>query len=89
MSPQISSINGLAVLYIRPGLTKTALSPMTESPSFSHKYKATVSVADLACDNWSAFSWPSGDPYVQSGVFMVPRVASSELCVPVKCRGAG
>ena len=37
----------------------------------------------------AAFSWPSGDPYEQSGVFMVPWAASSELCVPVKSHGAG
>ena len=40
-----------------------------------------ISVSDLACDNWSAaFSWPSSNPYEQSGSFMA---ASSELCVPV------
>ena len=32
----------------------------------------------------AAFSWPSGDLYKQSGVFMAPWVASSELCVLVK-----
>ena len=37
----------------------------------------------------AAFSWPSGDPYEQSGVFMAPREASGELCVLVKSRGAG
>ena len=37
----------------------------------------------------AAYSWPSGDPYEQSGVFMVPWEASSELCVLVKSRGAG
>ena len=37
----------------------------------------------------AAFSWPSGDPYEQSGVFMVPWEASGELCALVKSRGAG
>ena len=36
-----------------------------------------------------ASSWPSGDPYEQSGVVMVPWEASSELCVLIKSRGAG
>jgi len=36
----------------------------------------------------AAYSWPSGDPYEQSGVFMVPWEASSELCVFVKSHGA-
>ena len=35
----------------------------------------------------AAFSWPFGDPYEQSGVFVAPCIwaASSQLCVPVKC----
>ena len=37
----------------------------------------------------AAFSWPSGDLYEQSGVFMAAWVVSSELCVPVKSCGAG
>ena len=37
----------------------------------------------------AAYFWPSGDPYDQSGVFMVPWEASSELCVLVKSCGAG
>ena len=37
----------------------------------------------------AAYSWPSGDPYEQSGVFMVPWEASGELCVLVKSCGAG
>jgi len=37
----------------------------------------------------AAYSWLSGDPYKQSGVFMVPWEASSELCVLVKSRSAG
>ena len=37
----------------------------------------------------AAFSWPSGDPYEQSGVFMAPWEASGELCGLVKSRGAG
>ena len=37
----------------------------------------------------AAYSWPFGDPYGQSGVFMVPWEASGELCVLVKSRGAG
>ena len=37
----------------------------------------------------AAYSWPSGDPYKQFGVFMAPWEASSELCVLVKSRGAG
>ena len=36
----------------------------------------------------AAFSWPSDDPYKQTGVFMAPWVASSELCVPFKSHGA-
>ena len=37
----------------------------------------------------AAYSWPSGDSYEQSEVFMAPWEASSELCVLVKSRGAG
>ena len=37
----------------------------------------------------AAYSWPSGDPYEQSGVFMAPWEASGELCVLVKSRVAG
>ena len=37
----------------------------------------------------AAYSWPSGDPYEQSGVFMAPWEASSEMCVLIKSRGAG
>ena len=37
----------------------------------------------------AAYSWPAGNPYEQSRVFMVPWEASSELCVLVKSRGAG
>ena len=37
----------------------------------------------------AAYSWPSGDPYKQSRVFMAPWEANSELCVLVKSRGAG
>ena len=37
----------------------------------------------------AAYSWPSGDSYEQSGVFMAPWEASSELCALVKSRGAG
>ena len=37
----------------------------------------------------AAYSWPSGDPFEQSGVFMVPWQASNELCVLFKSRGAG
>ena len=48
------------------------------------------------CQTWpvitgllAAYSWPSGNPYEQSGVFMAPWEASGELCVLVKSRGAG
>ena len=44
-------------------------------------------IADLLL--LAAYSWPSGNPYEQSGVFMAPWEASSELCVLVKSRGAG
>ena len=37
----------------------------------------------------AAYSWPSGDSYKQSGVFMAPWEASNELCALVKSRGAG
>ena len=39
----------------------------------------------------AAFSWPSENPYKQSGGinFMAPWVTSSELCVPFKARDAG
>ena len=37
----------------------------------------------------AAFSWPSGDPYKQSGEFMAPWETSDELCVLVKSGGAG
>jgi len=36
----------------------------------------------------AAYSWPSDDPYQQSGVFMALWEASGELCVLVKSRGA-
>ena len=35
-----------------------------------------------------AYSWPSGDLYEQSGVFMAQWEASGELCALVKSRGA-
>ena len=37
----------------------------------------------------AAYSWPSGNLYEQSGIFMAPWEASGELCVLVKSRGAG
>ena len=37
----------------------------------------------------AAYSWPSGDPNEQSGVFMAPWEASDELCVLVKSHDAG
>ena len=37
----------------------------------------------------AACSWPSGDPYEQSGVFIAPWEVSSELCGLVKSHGAG
>jgi len=55
----------------------------------------TYALLDLACGNWSAsascFSQPSisTELYEQPGALMVPWKASSELCVPVKSRGAG
>ena len=69
---------------------------MTGSPIFSqklHEYNIR-----FQCQTYpvvpvllllAAFSLPSGDLYEQSGVFMVPWVASSELSVPVKSHGAG
>ena len=75
---------------------KRVLLPMTGNPNFSHKYKECT--IRFQCQTWpvitglfllAAYSWPSDDPYEQSGVFMVPWEASSELCVLVKPRGAG
>ena len=50
-------------------------------------------MSDIACITGlfllDAFSRPPGEPCKQSGVFMVPWKAISELCVPVTSPGAG
>ena len=67
---------------------KRGLLPMTGSPIFSHKNECTIR---FQCHTWpvitdllllAAYSWPpSSDLYEQSGVFMAPWEASSELWV--------
>ena len=39
------------------------------------------------CLMLAAIFWPFSDPYEQSGIFLVPWAASSELCMPVKSCG--
>ena len=65
----------------------------------THTQSYVSALARFQCQIWplitdlflllAAFYWPAGDPYKQSGIFMVPWVAISELCLSVKYRGAG
>jgi len=77
---------------------KRVLLPMTGNPIFHTNAKLHECTIRLQCQTWpvitgplllAAHSWPSGDPYEQSGVFIAPWEASSELCVLVKSRRAG
>jgi len=71
---------------------------MTGNPIFFTNTKLHECTIRYQCQTWpvitglfllAAYSWLSGNPYEQSGVFMAPWKASSELCVLVKSHGAG
>ena len=77
---------------------KRDLSPMTGNAIFHTNTKLHEFTIRFQCQTWpvitgllllAAFSWPSGNPYKQFGVFMAPWEASGELCVLVKSRGVG
>jgi len=69
-----------------------------KSNLFTQNTKLHECTIRFQCQTWplitgllllAAYFWPSIDPYKQSGVFMEPWEASSELCVLVKSLVAG